>query len=138
MTSTQIIVLVLLAAAFAAGWVARGPGRRPGGPVGGPLARGAAALDEAESACRDALGGDDSRLDAAAAELRSARHELADRMGTDSPLVEDLESARDSLTLCTTWVRDGETDAAAPLAQVVRDARVRYQRAARAIEQLQE
>ena len=138
MTATQVIVLVLLFAAFAIGWIARGAGRRGGGYFEAVIEEGADALDAAQTACEAALRGDDAELDAAGAGLRAARRELADQVGPGSPLVEDIESARDALTLLTTWVRDGAAAEARPLANVVRDARIRYRRTATAIEQLPE
>lgn len=139
MTSTQIIVLGLLVAAFAAGWVARGAGRRDDHRFTGALGEGVEALGAAQRACDAALhGGSPAQVDAAVARLRGARRELAEWIGSESPLVEDMEAARDAMTLIATAVHDGAPHVAAPLAGVVRDARVRYQRTARAIDLLPE
>jgi hypothetical protein len=138
-TATQIIVLVLLVLAFAAGWVARGAGRRDDRRFTTALGDGLEALEAAQQACDAALGRNGrGELDGVAAQLRTARHELAEWIGADSPLVEDVEAARDAMTLISTAVRDGTADTAAPLAAVVRDARVRYARSVRAINLLPE
>lgn len=139
MTSTQIIVLVLLVAAFGAGWVARGAGRGEDTGFLESLHAALATLELAQDACDDALRrGTAAALDDVATQVRTARHDLAEWVGAESPLVEDMEAARDAITLVTSAVRDGAPQAAAPFASVVRDARVRFGRATRTIELLPE
>lgn len=137
MSATEFLLIVLVAIAFWAGYVVRGGGRGRGrgrrrSKFSDLIEDGTAALDAAHTASEacDAVG-----IATAERRLRSVQRTLTTRLGSDHPLVEDMDQARAALMLVGDDVRDGATEPG-PLASVVRDARARYRRSAEAIAKL--
>ena len=115
MSGEQILVLALLAAAFAAGWIARGAGsteRRVDDPegdlgLGSLLEEGSTALDRALVAYHAAIGMWRQEGDAMSgvgqmvvgtfsgklARLEALSDELVERLGPDHPLAADFDDA---------------------------------------------
>ena len=133
MTGTQLFVLALLGAAFAAGWVA---GRNSDERIELRLPRVdlLAMLDEAAAAAREALN---TRAPANLARLEDAKQALAQALGSDHPLVDDLEQLRDALGLAAVHTEAADTTIASAVESAARTAATRFYRTAAAIRALQ-
>ena len=138
MSGTQLAALILLTvASFACGWFARGSGRRDGKGVDRAIREGGRAAEAAMSAVGRAVGGDSAAIAPVNTQLKEAREALAERLGPEHPLVQEVETVRGGLMLVAESLDAGAPPGAAePMTRVVRDAAARYRRAADAIAQL--
>jgi hypothetical protein len=154
-TGAQILVLLLLAAAFGAGWVAArdGVGRRArGGSLPDQLRAALVALDRAVQSARVLL---DVRyapglregpapataagvLERALAALDGVVEPLLEEVGRANPLAEDLDAAREALRLIAANANGLATGDAAErvlleLDRAALDAQIRFRREAEAV-----
>ena len=156
-----LIVLVLLAAAFAGGWIARGrewpegliPARTGGArdpSLPALIEDTEAALDRAVSACDPALAIAEGSarghialsaaldvVDRAAAALEPLGDRLHAQLGDDHPLTEEFDDASAGVALVQSWLSGGATPDDAVTARGVhraaRDALGRFRRIGRAM-----
>lgn len=136
---TVVLVMVVAVVAFGLGWLAHASGvvgsgarkRRRSDPSAA-IDAGRRAIDEAQFAMEVAIVGEGRGIERELDQLRDARDELADAVGPEHPLTQDLEGALDALMMISSDLQSGGGQAQ-QLAGVVRDARARYRRAANAI-----
>jgi hypothetical protein len=132
-TGTQLLVLALLGAAFGAGWVA---GRNGDERLELRLPRIDLLdmLEDATNAVRAALS---TRAAADLGQLEEARHALAQALGNDHPLVEDLEQLGGALALTAAQADAADTAIASAVESAAKTAAHRFYRTAAAIQTLE-
>jgi hypothetical protein len=132
-TGTQLLVLALLGAAFVAGWVA---GRNGDERLELRLPRTdlLRMLDEAATAAQAALS---TRASTDLERLEDAKQALAQALGSDHPLVDDLEQLSGALALAAVQSDDADAAIASAVESAARTAATRFNRTAAAIRTLE-